>query len=313
MEDQKFYTIMVGGKEPAEVLVGYLNKDNGQPDGNEVRAKIGVGLDVIPNYSKIWGKRGVAKDGKPDGTIKPLSWGDNAGESIEIRWLPNSNSLDKLFQINTQKLTIQDKDAEISLKLGINKFDYKNQKMLIEFLKLHTYNGDNKSRDPDNTNVNYVEYNPSNKIKANTNKIHMRRLAEEYVLDCENDDDMLAILAAIFDLDQRDTTEVLYETLLQKAMDDPQTFIFIVNHKKDKARIDLQAAADANIIDFSLSGAIQLRNGVKKNTVIDGLEELKDQEEIISFLVKNLTVPKYHEAIYKITKKLTELQHAQLQ
>lgn len=304
---------MVGGKEPAEVLVGYLNKDNGQPDGNEVKAKIGVGFNVIPNYSRVWGKRGVGKDGKPDGKIDFLPWGDTKGESIEIRWLPNSNSLDRQYQINVQKLTVQDKDAELSLTIGINKFDFKSQKMLIEFLKVHTFNGDNKSRDPENTNIDFLEYNPSNKIKANTNKIHMRRLAEEYVLDAESDPIKIAILASVFELDQKDTDEVLYETLLQKSMDDPQTFLFIITHKRDQAKIKLQAAVDQSLIDFTIPGSIQLRDGTKKTTLIDGLEELGDSEEIINFLVKNFTEPKYNEAISKVLKKLEEIQHAQYQ
>lgn len=313
MEENKFYTIMVGGKEPAEVMVGYLNKDNGQPDGNQVAAKIGVGFNVIPNYSRVWGKRGIEKDGKPNGKIEFLTWGDLKGESIEVRWLPNSNSLDKLYQTNVQKLTVQDKDAEISLLIGINKFDYKTQKMLIEFLKVHTFNGDSKSRDPENTNIDFVEYNPSNKIKSNTDKIHMRRLAEEYVLDSANDPERIAILANIFEMNQKDLDEVIYENLLQKSMDDPKTFLFIITHKRDQVKIKLQAAADQSLIDFALPGSIQLRDGVKKTTLIDGLEELEDQEEIINFLAKNFTEPKYHEAISTIIKKLELVQHAQYQ
>lgn len=327
MEAQKFYTIAVGGAAPADVLFGFLNKDSMQPDENSKAGKIQLGVVSMPNYSKVWGMREVI-NGKPTGKLKFLKWGEDAPAKtkdyeapceIEVRFLPNSNSLDKQYQDQVQKLKIQDKDTEITLTLGINKFDYKDSAMKIEMLKIHTFNGDSPCRDPNNTNVQYVEYNPSNKIKSKSREINTRRLAEEYVMNCEGaeegtfDDAMLANLAHVFELNLQDTNEILYNTLLDKASENPAHFILVMQTKRDSAKRDLVTAHERGFVDFETEGEIILRDGNKKITLIKDLDPTLTAEDKINLIVQNFTLPEYYEHICKIQAKVKEFQTLELQ
>lgn len=325
MEAQKFYTIAVGGAAPADVLFGFLNKDSMQPDENTKAGKIQLGVVSMPNYSRVWGAREI-KDGKPTGKIKFLKWGESevikgyeAPCEIEVRFMPNSNSLDKQYQEIVQKLKIQDKDTEITLTLGINKFDYKSSAMLIEMLKIHTFNGDSPCRDPNNTNVQFVEYNPSNKIKSKSREINTRRLAEEYVMNCEGveegtfDEKLLANLAHVFELNLQDTNEILYNTLLDKATENPAHFILVLQTKRDLAKQDLVTAHERGFVDFNTEGEVILRDGNKKITMVKELDPTLTAEDKINLIVQNFTLPEYYETVCTIQKKVKEFQELQLQ
>jgi hypothetical protein len=323
-KQQKFYTIVVGGAAPADVLYGDLNKDTMQPDENTVKGKIQLGVVGIPNYSNVWGIKLVdPKTKNPNGQIEFLKWGtekekdgQNAGV-VEIRFLPNSNSLDKQYQTLIQKLTVKDDSPynEISLPLGINKFDYNDKKMLIEMLKHHTFNSDNPSRDPDNTNVQYMEYNPSDKIKNKTRSINTRRLAEEYVMNCEFDEKALACLANVFELNAKDTDEMLYNQLLDKATDNPDHFILVLQTKRDNAKLALITAHENGFVDFTQPGEVVMRDGNKKITLIEGMDLSLETsvEDKINHLVKNYVLPEYYEGIMKIQTKVKDFQTAALQ
>lgn len=327
METQKFYTIVVGGAAPADVLFGFLNKDSMQPDENTKAGKIQLGVVSMPNYSKVWGAREVL-NGKQTGKLKFLKWGESlSGKDksfedpceIEIRFLPNSNTLDKQFQDQVQKLKIQDKDTEITLTLGINKFDYKSSAMLIEMLKLHTFNSDSPSRDPNNTNVQYMEYNPSDRIKSKSRTINTRRLAEEYVMNCEGieegtfDEGLLANLAHVFELNPQDTNEILYNTLLDKASENPEHFILVLQTKRDIAKRELILAQERGFVDFDTEGEINLRDGMKKINLVKEMGPELTAEDKINLLVQNFTLPEYYESICRIQAKVKEFQTLELQ
>lgn len=327
MEVQKFYTIQVGGPVPADVLYGFLNKDTMQPDleVNTVIGKIQLGGVSMPNYSKVWGAREL-KDGKATGKLIFLKWGSsNAPKGyenpsvIEVRYLPNSNSLDKQYQDLVQKIKIQDEDTEIHLILGINKFDYKDKGMLIEMLKIHTFNADSPCRDPNNTNVQYLEYNPSDRIKSKSRSINTRRLAEEYVMNCEGaeegtfDEKLLANLAHVFELNAQDTNEILYNTLLDKASENPEHFILVLQTKRDTAKRELILAQEHGFVDFETEGEINLRDGSKKINLVKEMGTELTAEDKINLLVQNFTLPEYYESICRIQAKVKEFQTLQLQ
>lgn len=320
--EQKFYTIMVGGEPPADVLYGNLNKDSMQPDEGTVKGKIQLGVVGIPNYSNVWALRLVDQKTKaPNGQLEFLKWGTDKEKDgqqagvVEIRYLPNSQSLDKQYQTLTQKIIPKDDSPinEISLLLGLNKFDYKNQGQLIKMLKYHTFNGDNPSRDPNNTNIQYVEYNPSDRIQSKTRAINTRRLAEEYVMNCEEDDKALACLADIFEMNLKDTDEILYNQLLELATETPDRFILIMQTKRDELKAALQSAHESGFADFATPLEVSLRNGSKKDLLIEGMETFDTVEDKVNYLVKNFEDPRYYEALIKIKAKVKEFQMAQLQ
>lgn len=320
--ENKFYTIVVGGAAPVDVLYGTLNKDSMQPDENTVKGKIQLGIVGIPNYSNVWGLRLIDKTSKkPTGQILFLPWGtekDQDGESagvIEIRYLPNSQSLDKAYQTLNQKLVLKDDSphSEISLQLGVNKFDYAADKMKIEMLKHHTFNSDNKSRDPNNINIQFMEYNPSDKIKNKTNIIQTRRLAEEYVMNCEHDEKALACLADVFELNPKDTDEMLYNQLLDKATESPAHFILVLQTKRDYAKTALITAHENGFVDFNEPKQVLLRDGNKKVILIDDMDLFDSVEEKITHLTKNYVLPEYYTSIRTIEKKVKEFQLAAMQ
>lgn len=175
----KGYVIHVGSHAPQKVIVAVPDKKTGNPTGDVFEVFKQTGVYQIINRTRPWARR-VLPGGKPltdasgnevplevddqryKGDLEFLEWGDfkTGAQGIDIRYLPQSSTLDYEFQRIRMKIETvpEDGSAFISLTPGENVFDYKTQSLLINLLKAHGQNRDSKSKNPDPLIKGYTFY-----------------------------------------------------------------------------------------------------------------------------------------------------------
>src|ERR1700760_4960787 len=164
----QLYRIHAGRKrEGSNAVAGFLERGrNDIIKGNTIPVPIKSGNIGIPNGTQAWGVR-LGKDGKvpqdsirvddPNyrGEIKWLTWGDPKGTMIRARYLPGYDTIDKDFQDIRLGVKIVDgfldSGEPISLLLfqhGYTDYDEKENKALVEMLKIHHHNPSSVSCNP---------------------------------------------------------------------------------------------------------------------------------------------------------------------
>lgn len=274
---QKYFTIIAGRKEPATALQGTLDKKTGMPTPNTNKVLLPVGRILVPNYSRVWGRRVIdpqtsttgksttvsppsvaVSDPKYRGKIEFLEYGAEGGEMIEIRYLRNSSSLDKQYQDTVQKIKPTDEDAFIALQQGINDFSEATEALLIQFLTHHSLMHESISRDNTMTDYDMVVYDAGKRNKSRIEKVVIKNTAEGYVLDAAGNKEKTHILASIFNIDTQLQDDIIVEKLLDRANEFSERFVEAINQYQKKAHILLQDADDAGVIDIEPQGAIHI-------------------------------------------------------
>jgi hypothetical protein len=298
----KYYSILVGGKKPQEVEVGFLDKNTGLPKGKTDKATIAIGSVSIPNYSSVWAKL-EEKQGKLTGEIEFLTWGAAGGSATEIRYLPNCKSLSKQYQEQVAKLNPGENDMEIILKIGVNDFNRDTQGGLIKMLEHHSLNSDNSSRDPLNENIIFSNHDPKSRVAKKTTEISERNTATGIVLLAKEDAQTLLVLAEIFGLDPKRQSGDLEEELLTRADEKSKTFNLVLSNAKSKARQLLDKAASYNLLDAKTAqGEIHYTDGSKREKLFVGIdEEAKDK---FAFVVDSYLSPATFNAFKILDKKV---------
>lgn len=317
---EKYFTIIAGRKEPAKVLQGTLNKTTGLPDPNAQKVAVVVGQILIPNYSRVWAKRiisnppaGVKKNDYISvshkdyrGEIEFLEYGEPGGEEIDIRFLPNSGSLDKLYQDTVQKLLVQQEDAVIMLMQGVNNFDPKTQSMKIQMLKHHGLNRDNKSRNPLNIDWDFFEYNSASHRADKVKALEVQALANEYVINAKNDNKKLQILAEIFRIDTMTQNEDIVDMLADKAKDNPALFIKTITDYQHAMTILLSDGVKDGMIKITKEGRLSVVTENGEERIIDGIEG-EGRDKIAWLVSKALVDPSIFASLKEVDKQLTTL------
>lgn len=274
---KKFFTVIAGRKEPATALQGQLSKTTGQPGPNVTKVSLPVGRILVPNFSRVWGKRVIDQqvsktgnsvtvqeqsasvaDPKYRGKIEFLEYGAEGGEMIEIRYLRNSSSLDKQYQDVVQKIKPTDEDAFISLQQGMNDFNESTEPLLVQMLKVHSLMHDSPSRDATMTDYDMITYDAEKRNKSRIEKVNIRNTAEGYVLDAANNKGKTHILAVLFNIEVKTQDDVIIEKLLDRATEFPEKFVDVINQYQKKVHILLQDADDAQVVDIEPQGAIHM-------------------------------------------------------
>lgn len=309
MEDT-IYTINVFGKKPEQVQVGFINKTSGQPEGNSVIATQELGEVAIPNYSTAWGKLKKGTDKKLTGDIEFLPWGSPAGELIEIRHLRNCPSLSIEFQ-KEKKLVVTNDQAEISLKIGHNKFKYSTQKLLIEMLKHHGLNRSNGSRNPENKMTRFETFIASEKTGMVASEIQRRQLAEGIVLEANNKPANLEIMAKMFDIDTNDSDEVIFNKLISYSQN-PKQFLEILKKHADKYKALLTKALEVELIDLGTEDTVTIVIGGAKDILMTGIEGEKIEDRI-EYITDHITEAQIYHALNRLSGELERYKSAVLQ
>lgn len=317
--DNKFYTIIAGRKEPAQVEYGTLNKATGLPNTNTVKGSVALGKILVLNYSAVWGKR-VAEPSDPKvkipedskvavtdphykGKVEFMKWGAAGGEVIEVRFLPHSNSLDKQYQDAVQKLRVDDeRDIYIKLEQGLNDFDYKTQSLLIQMLKIHSFNNDSESRNPSVQDFDYAEYSATSRTKKKETIILARGEAEATLFGARDIEGGLSVLANAFGMEARLQDEVIFERLLDKTQAEPVEFLDTIANYGNGVFLTLKDAIDAELIHVA-NGKLKLAGSNGKDTDILSVEA-EEEKAILLELVNRALNPEVFQAIATVQAAL---------
>lgn len=301
---KKYYAIKVGVTKPQLVEVGEVNKATGLPMGQTEKAESVVGKITIPNYSRIWAKSERRKDGQLTGEFTELPWGVEDGEVTEIRHSSNCKSLLKLYQEQI-KLSFNEKDAEISLLYGVNYIDKEKAPGLVRMLQLHTYNGDNKSRDPDNQHIIFRQYDPKKERDGDPDNIKYRDLREAMAfLHTINDEPRrLHVMAIAFGVDEQLPDEEIILKLTQRAHHEPTQFLSARDDHYAKVQAILYRAHDLMVVDLTEPESILLMSNGKAERVFGGFTATEGIKKL-DYLVTNAFEPEAGEAIEKISRAL---------
>lgn len=309
----KYYSIMVMGAVPSEVEEGFLNKTTGMPDGQTSKMIMQVGAIQIPNFSRAWAWQEL-KNGIPTGHIEFHKWGQkhDLGKKeqaecrpVEIRYLKGCTSLDKQYQDNVLKMRVADEDAQISLVNGINDFDIATQGPLIEMLKHHTFNKDNASRDPNNRDLLFCDYNPENLNKSQVSDMKRRNMAETIVLEAQGSEAKLVVLANLFELDPKAQDEVIFNGLLEEVKNFDQ-FLRVIDITKLRFKFILEQLQSNRVLEFTQDGDAVLIIDDTRDFLYQGIQAT----DRILFLSENVLEPEVYEAYVKaqeINEKLMEV------
>lgn len=299
----KYFTIMVLGSTPSEVEEGFLNKTTGLPDGKTEKMKLEVGVIHIPNFSRAWAYQEL-KNGVPTGRLVFTKWGETYKEGkvehqcrpVEIRYLRNSTSLDKQYQDQVLKIMVRDEDAQLSLVNGLNDYNTVVEAPLVEMIKYHTFNKDNKSRDPYNKEMLYSEYNPANLNTKETSDIRRRNKAELIILDAEGNDERLVVLANLFELDPQSQSDILFNELLEEVKNFDQ-FLKVIDVTKERFRFVLENLKANKKLEFN-EGDVVLTIDNTREALYTGI----NVEDKIQFLVEGILEPDIYEVYIKAQK-----------
>lgn len=311
----KYFSIIAGRIEPQKVQLGFLNKKSMLPEGQTQEVSIAVGAVMVPNFSRVWGRR-VTEKSKPGdrsvnytdrdykGRIEFLEWGDDKGEQIDIRFLNQTTSLDKQYQEQVLKLQAGENDVFITLRQGMNDFDQRRDATLVEMLKHHSLNGSNKSRNPNSVEYDFVEYSAETR-QSQIQKIETRREAESIVLDAQKDDARMAVVSTIFGLDVQAQDDELFNVLMLRVQKDPAQFLSVIQLYKQGVLDTMHYLLEEQVLDLETEGEIAIVKGGKRVVLLDEVEGDKNAKKL--YLVNSILEPEVFEAIQDMERVKDEV------
>lgn len=326
------FVIMVGNERPAKVMVGHVKKDGTPKEAENIERYISVGKHLLINGSRVWARRVINgkmlindkaeesvvefNDPKYKGEIEFLDWKKDqakvGAQAIHIRYMVGSSSLDAEYQDNIQKIKIDPQRglAQIELEAGENKFDYKQQALLIQFLKVHSQNRDSKSKNPDPEIKGYSYYELTDDLvdKTTTKKIETRLDAGIVVKEFSSKPQQLKNLFEILgrrpefgDTDHLSNDQTIYTTLLRYTETNADDFNFLIKEYKKDLSDKFEYAKSFNALDLTKNGSIVLTVSGKKEIVWDNAEGKGD--EMLDWVMEN-----YADAgVYEKTKHFKSL------
>jgi len=319
--NNKYYTILAGRKEPAKVLQGTLNKTTGLPDANAQKVAVVVGSIVVPNYSRPWARRiitGAPTVKKDDyiavthkeyrGELEFLAYGTPGGEEIDIRFMRQSSSLDKMYQDTIQKLQVQQEDAVLMFQQGINNFDPVTEKLKVEMLKHHGLNRDNKSRNPNNLDWDFTEYNSSAHKKDRVAAAQIANQANGYALEAKDNREKCQVLASIFRIDDKIQDEDIVDMLLEKATENPNDFIRYITDYQHRIAIMLHDGVKDEMIKITKDGKFILVADTGEKMIFTPSDiEGEGRDKIAWVVQKSIESIAVHSKLKELDTELTAL------
>lgn len=323
------YVIQVGNENPSEAIIATPNNKTGEPMGPQMKTYKRVGSHLIINRARVWGRRFMMKDSKKvtsdiefntvgyKGDIEFLDWGTDGGYAIDIRYLPQSRSLDFEYQQNVQKIVVnteQDgthvKGAHIVLNAGENKFDFKKDDLLIKCLQVHPQNRDSKSRNPDPQIKGHVYYEVTDEHVDQTSvkRINQSLAATKIVNDLSTKSNELRnLFKVVGDREEFGTTNLLssdlqiYRVLLEYSNAKPYDFLYLIDQYKKGVLDAFEKAESYKALDLTKDGHIAIEVGGKKQLLIS---EVKAKGNgMVEWVVENYC----DEEVFKASQILKEL------
>lgn len=318
------YVIQVGNENPSEAIIATPDKKTGNPVGPIMKTYKRVGSHLIMNRARVWGRRLINGKPKADGTeiefntvgykgeIEFLDWGKEGGYAIDIRYLPQSRSLDYEYQSNVQKIVVNPEQdlTQVILNAGENKFDLKKDELLVTFLKVFPQNRDSKSKNPDPNIKGHVYYEVTDEHvdQSSIKRIEKSMSATKLVNDLSaKPNELRNLFKALGDRDEFGTTNLLsgdlqiYRVLLEYANSNPGGFFQWIDTYKAGVRDCFEKAKSYNALDLTKDGHIALEVNGKKQLIISDLKA--KGEGMVDLMIENYC----EEEVFKATQIFKEL------
>lgn len=320
------YIIQIGIENTPKVIVAYPDKD-GKPKGDGIEQVSRVGTHQLVNRARVWARRVMGKNGEKKltdtgeeilhntpgyrGKLEFLPWGESGGYAIDIRYIPQSDSLDFEYQDLIQRIKIDPNTGFtfLELKTGQNQFDYKKDALLIEFWKVYPRNRDSISKNPDPQvkGFSYFEITDKHVDTTVIKRIEKGSEATKIVMEISDKPANLKALLAVIGKDNiAGVTELslpleMYKGLLQYADLNPVDFFGYIDAYKRGVQDDFEKAKSFKALDISKNGHIALIIDGKVNILTSEAEGKGDG--MIEWMVNNY----YEEEVYKATQILKSL------
>ena len=324
------YVIHVGNERPGEAIVAQVNKKTGEPTGPQMKRYIPVGSHLIINQARVWGRRFyMDKGGKKitddvdfntvgyKGEIEFMEWGKDGGYAIEIRYLPQSRSLDFEYQQNVQKIVVRDnqegkyvKGASIVLSAGENKFDDKKDELFVTCLRVHPQNRDSKSKNPDPAikGYRYYEVTDEHVDQGSIKRIESSIEASTFVKNLSTKPSEIKNLFKIMgDRPEFGETNLLsgdlqiYKVLLEYANAEPVDFFYLIGVYKTGVEDAFRKAESYKALDLTKDGHIALEVNGKKHLIISDVKA--KGEGMVQWMLEHY----YEDEVFMATQSFKEL------
>ena len=326
------YVIQVGHYAKQKVIVAVPDKVTGNPTGDVIEAYGGVGVHNLINRGRVWARR-VLDSGKLPvdaqtkqeitcevtnkdyhGKLEFLEWGKAAlgAQAIEIRYLPQSQSLDVDFQDNIQKIKLdpegKDGSAFIELASGENKYDTNKDALFISYLQVHPQNKDSKSKNPNPNIKGFMFFEVTDELTdtAAIKQSEAKITAGTFVVGLSTKQGQLKNLLEIFlnkNVDFGETNLLsndvdIYKALLKFAEDRPGDFGFFINEYKKELSDSFEKAKSYNALDLTKNGFIAMLVDNKPVIIYEGVEGKNN--DMLDYVMANFL----DNVIYERTKHL---------
>lgn len=290
------YVIQVGKEKPTEVFISQVDK-KGEPVGDRMPTFIRVGAHLVLNMAVVWGRRIVrGTDGKAKesiseiefntpgykGEIEFLTWGEDGGYSITIRYLPQSRSLDYEYQNNIQRLVVKDEQwTHIKLDSGQNKFDTDKDSVKIEFLRVCPGNMNSKSKNPDpeikshefwEVTDEHVDRKSISMIDQSTDAAVMVKQYSNKPAELRNLFKCMGKREEFGNTDALSSDGQIYKALYEFAYQYPEAFFYLRDFYKQGIEDDFEKAKSYGALDLSKDGHIAIEINNKKILVFSNVE-----------------------------------------
>jgi hypothetical protein len=324
------YVIQVGNDRPGEAIVAQVNKKTGEPTGPQMKRYIPVGSHLIINQARVWGRRYYTdKAGKKvtedvdfntvgyKGDIEFMEWGKDGGYAIEIRYLPQSRSLDFEYQQNVQKIVVREnqegkyvKGAHIVLGAGENKFDDKKDELFVTCLRVHPQNRNSKSKNPDPAIKGYVyhEVTDEDVDQSSIKRIDTSIEAGTLVKNISSKPSEIRNLFKIIGKREEfgSTTELsgdgqIYKVLLEYAHSEPVDFFYLIGEYKRGIEEAFRKAESYKALDLTKDGHIALEVSGKKHLIISDVKA--KGEGMVQWMLDHY----YEDEVFMATQRFKEL------
>lgn len=323
------YVIHVGSERPGEAIVSQVDKKTGNPTGPQMKRYIPVGSHLIINQARVWGRRYYMKGTTKvtddvefntvgyKGEIEFLDWGKEGGYALDVRYLPQSRSLDYEYQVNVQKIVVNIeqeseyvKGAHIVLSAGENKLDPKKHPILVMMLKVHPQNRDSKSKNPDPSikGYRYYEVTDDDVDQTSIKFIETSIEAATIVKNLSTKPDQIRNLFKVMgnreefgDTNLLSGDAQIYKVLLEYANRNPTDFFYLIGEYKRGVEDAFRMATSYKALDLTKDGHIALEVNGKKHLIISDLKA--KGEGMVQWILDHY----YEDEVFMATQQFKEL------
>jgi hypothetical protein len=323
------YVIHVGANTPEKVIIATPDKDRRPIPETQIETHRTIGAHLLMNRARVFARR-VLPNGKmlvkdnvetpmevndPNykGHLQFLDWGSTVAgaQAIDVRYLPNSSSLDYEYQRTVQKIETTPEQGldHIQLKSGENKFD--GSTLLVQLLKVHPQNRNSKSKNPDPLikGYQYFEITDETTDKSFVRKMEAAHTMGTFLMGLTANSEALFNLLEILteyhvdfgEVNHLSNTTDVYRALLQYANTSPGDFAQHINRYKEELQKKFEYARSFKALDLTKDGSIGMTIGGKPHLVFDKVEG--KGEAMIEWVVKNF----YLKTVYDQSKYLRSL------